>query len=458
MGVTGQVEGSFRDPAGFVFCRDGVLYRQVNNIYREQYAHLMHSGLYSALQEEGLLIPHEEVGVGEAAASGACQVLRPQRVPFVSYPCEWCFSALRAAALATLAVQRKALSFGMSLKDASAYNVQFLGGKPVLIDTLSFERYREGAPWVAYRQFCQHFLVPLALLCHTDARLGRLLQVYLEGVPLELGSRLLPARTWVSPTLLCHVHLHAAKQGHRRTVGRPAGRMPLPALLGVLDSLESAVREMRWRPPAGGWSAYYEKDACAGEAHQHKREIVSDYLRALRPGLLWDLGANTGPFSRMAAEAGFHVIALDADAVCVERCYQECAAAGQTRVLPLVVDVANPTPAVGWAHRERPSLLERGPADAALALALLHHLAIGSNVPFDFLADFLHRATRDLVIEFVPKSDPQVQEMLQVREDVFPDYHQAGFEAAFCNHFRIERRAQVRGTGRWLYLMRGKEE
>src|ERR1051326_2629765 len=204
--------GSFRDPSGFVFRRENTLFRQVQIGYREEYDLLMASGLYQALVDAGLLIAHTEEDVNSSLTEGAYRVLRPEPIPFISYPYEWCFSQLYDAALATLQIQKEALRFGMSLKDASAYNIQFRAGKPVMIDTLSFERYKEGRPWPAYRQFCQHFLAPLALMSRTDIRLRQMLRTNIDGIPLDLASRLLPRSTWLQAGLLTHIHLHGAAQ------------------------------------------------------------------------------------------------------------------------------------------------------------------------------------------------------------------------------------------------------
>ena len=193
--MTQRVAGSFRDPAGFVFTRDGVLYRQVNESFRSNFEALSTSGLYDALTERGLLIRHEEVDEAPADPSVAAVVIRPERVPFISYPYEWCPGQLRAGAIATLEAQKVALEHGMTLRDASAYNIQFVGGRPVLIDTLSFEPAVEGRPWVAYRQFCQHFLAPLALTSQVDVRLNQLSRVHIDGIPLDLAAALLPGST-----------------------------------------------------------------------------------------------------------------------------------------------------------------------------------------------------------------------------------------------------------------------
>ncbi len=447
--------GSFRDPSGFLYLRDGVLYRQINRAYQPDYERLMGSGLYTRLVENGWLVAHEEAAVGPAEPSQAWKVIRPERVPFVCYPYEWCFSQLRDAALLTLRIHRLALEHGMTLKDASAYNVQFRGSRPVWIDTLSFAAYREGEPWVAYRQFCQHFLAPLALMAYGDARLNQLLRVFIDGVPLEIASRLLPWTTRLNPRLAAHLHLHARVQ--RRYGDRPkarAGRqMSRNALLGILASLERTVEALRWEPCGTVWADYYQDTNYSPAAFEHKQQLVSEFLQQLRPRLVWDLGANVGVFSRLASDRGIYTVAFDLDPAAVEKNYRDCVAGGETRLLPLVADLTNPSGAIGWAERERMSLAERGPADTLMALALLHHLAIGNNVPLPSIAEYFARLGRALIIEFVPKEDSQVQRLLAAREDIFANYTQPEFEAAFGQWFSIRRTERIGDSLRTLYLM-----
>src|SRR5436190_13957563 len=262
----GQLFASFRDPSGFLFARGGILYRQVNRKYEQEYARLMESGLYEKLVKAGLLIPHIEVDQPpvepDSAGAVAHKIIQPERVPFISYPYEWSFGQLRDAALTTLSIQRRALKVGMSLKDASAYNIQFVRGKPTLIDTLSFEIYKEGQPWVAYRQFCQHFLAPLALMALKDVRLNQLLRVYIDGVPLDLASELLPAKTRFNFGLLTHIHLHAGAQkkysgiASEETKSR-SGSMSKQAMTGLIESLESTIQKLDWTPHGTEWGNYY---------------------------------------------------------------------------------------------------------------------------------------------------------------------------------------------------------
>jgi len=453
-----RAPGSFRDPSGFVFERGGALFRQVNRAYRDDYDRLAASGLDRALIEDGSLIPHREVDEPPFEPEGAYKVLRADRVPFVSYPYEWCFGQLKAAALLTLTIQRRAIGRGMALKDASAFNVQFLGGRPVFIDTLSFEAYREGEPWVAYRQFCRHFLAPLALMSRVDVRLADLFRPGLDGIPLDLAGKLLPLRSRLDPRLLVHVFLHARAERAFSAGARPAGARPFSkgALLGLIDSLEAAVTGLSWEPEGTEWADYYGATNYTAAAADQKLRLVAEYLDAVGPSTAWDLGANTGRFSRLAAERGASTVAWDVDPACVERHFRDVVARGERRVLPLRLDLANPSPSLGWDHSERSSLIDRGPVDVAMALALVHHLAISGNVPLPRVASFLRRACRSLIVEFAPKADSQVRRLLSGRVDVFEDYTAAGFESAFAEHFAIERSGRIVDGERTLYLMRAR--
>jgi hypothetical protein len=449
---------SFRDPSGRVFESDGVLYRSVASSYRPHYDALFSSGLYESLTSSGLLVPHEEVDPDIGRATDVYRVIRPERIPFISYPYEWSFSALKDAALATLRIQSTALDHGMSLKDASAFNVQFRNGEPVLIDTLSFEIYEEETPWAAYRQFCQHFVTPLALMSYVDVRLGLLAKLYVDGIPLDLGSNLLPRRSRFSIGTKLHIHSHAkSMQKHSHAgvgVREMKGRFSRRAFRGFIDSLTSTIKSYQWQPSGTEWADYYsEADHYSHESLEVKKRVVATYLDELRPSLVFDLGANTGVFSRLASERGALTVSLDADPAVVEVNYRKMVANDEDDLLPLVFDLTNPSPGIGWANAERDALDRRGVADVGMALALIHHLVIGNNVPFALLASYFSSLCRSLIIEFVPKDDPKVQGLLASREDVFGDFNEKSFEEAFEEHFAIGRRTEISGTGRSIYLM-----
>jgi len=456
----GRNAASFRDPSGFVFHRDGVLYRQVNLRYRVHYEALMSSGLYRTLVGQGALVSHEEVGIAPFDASAAFKVIRPAELPFISSPQEWTFGELKDAALLTLDIQRKALEHGMVLKDASAYNIQFSACKPLFIDTLSFEVWKEGSPWVAYRQFCEHFLAPLALMAKVDAQLGVLQQTFIDGIPLGLARSLLPWRTRFNPSLMIHVHLHAKSQerfGDRPTASRSSA-MRRSALLGLTESLTAAISKLTLELPEKGWSAYYDTCTYSGDEFRRKAEFIGKIVRLAKPARVWDIGANTGAFSKIAAAEGIMTIAMDNDPLTMERLYRDCRSQHEARILPLVVDVANPTPGTGWENQERTPLLTRGPVDMVFALALIHHLAITRNIPLQSIARFFRQLCKHLVIEFVPKNDPQVQRLLRSREDIFDAYTREEFERVFGECFVFSEILPVTDSGRVLYWMTGKAQ
>ena len=460
------IGASFRDPSGFIYERDGQIYRAVNRSYAADYDHLMSSGLYEALTSKGLLVTHDEVEAPGESSRDLYKTLRPERIPFVSYPYEWCFGELRDAALLTLRLQKLALAHDMTLKDASAYNIQFANGRPIMIDTLSFAKYEEGAAWVGYRQFCQHFLAPLALMSRRDVRLLDLMRLHLDGVPLDLAVSLLPTRTWLSRGLLMHLRIHAKYQRDYEGKGesasaQPSNTRPRPlsrkALGNLIEDLRGVTRKLGWEPSGTEWAEYTSGDSYEEDSLAHKQELVRAHVERTRPGVVWDLGANTGVYSRIAAEAGAQVVSFDVDPACVERNYQNVRKEKLRSILPLRLDLVNPSPSQGWAHEERSSLVARANADCVFALALVHHIAISNNVPLEKIASYFAKLAKTLVIEWVPKSDAKVKTLLATREDVFPSYTREGFEAAFETVYKTLEATPIRGSERVLYLLERKD-
>jgi hypothetical protein len=451
---------SFRDPSGFVFYEGGEVYRQINQRFRRDYEALITSGLYESLVSKGLLIPHEECQSKSDLLAEAFKIIKPRQVEFVSYPYEWSFGQLKDAAIASLEVQEIALNHGMSLRDCSAYNIQFVDGRPTLIDTLSFEVYKEAKPWVAYKQFCEHFLAPLSLMSFTDVRLGQLLLTQLDGIPLGLTRKILPWWSWLNMGTSIHVHLHSLTQeryanksvafsGHRRDFG-------IRSFRGLLSSLSHHVERMQLKLSEAGWKNYYSENL-SDEYLERKKRVVSDLIDLAAPLSVWDLGSNIGVFSRLVSNKGIPTISFDKDPFCVEANYQQVKQLRETNILPLVVDITIPSPSIGWENKERLSIFGRGAPDLIMALALIHHLAISNNLPLDKLADFFGSVCRWLLIEFVAKSDPNVQKLLQYREDIFSEYSLEHFELEFKKRFNIMRRAELDSGHRYLYLMRRKD-
>jgi hypothetical protein len=453
--MNSAVESSFRDPSGSLFYHDDKLYRRINLSYKDNYEYLISSGLYEDLRKERMIVSHEETSDVLLEDEGFYKVIRPEKLPFISYPYEWCFSQLKDAALLTLRIQKKAIEYGMTLKDSSAYNVQFYEGKPVLIDTLSFEIYKEGEPWIAYRQFCQHFLAPLTLMSYKDVRLSELLKAYIDGIPLDLASRLLPIRTYSRFSLLSHIHIHAKSQTYysEKNVVKNNRKISRQSLLGLVDNLESSVLSLKWNPKESAWSRYYQNNTYTETGIKHKTVLIENYLDEIQPRLVWDLGANTGLFSRLAAKKNIHTISFDIDHECVEINYREVVRKGEKNILPLIMDVASPSPGIGWSNKERLQLAQRGPADMVLALALIHHLAISNNIPLQKIASFFQSICNHLIIEFVPKTDTQVKRLLNMRKDIFHNYTREEFEKEFSNYFSIIGENKLEDSERVLYLM-----
>jgi hypothetical protein len=452
---------SFRDPSGFIFQYQGELYRQVNQSYRDHYQMLMDSGLYSALVNQGMLIPHDEVEAPVADKSCVWKTLKPEPISLISYPYEWCFSQLKDAALLTLEIQRIALEHGMCLRDASAYNIQFHRGRAIFIDSLSFEPYVEGFPWVAYRQFCQHFLAPLTVMAKRDIRLLQLMRAQIDGLPLDMASGLAPRRTWLNFGLLSHLHLHAKTQkafsGSRKAPSETTLRLSKVSrmgLMGLLEGLRKTISKLEWKPGGTEWGDYYNDTNYSDNSFATKQKYISAFLDEINPASVWDLGANIGLFSRIASDRSISTVAFDIDPSAVETNYRQIRKQNETTLLPLVLDLTNPSPGLGWNSTERDSLAARGPADCIMALALIHHISISNNVPFIRVAEFFAElCCRSLIIEFVPKSDSQVQRLLRSREDIFSGYDREHFEQAFGDYFTIRQAEAIDGSERILYLM-----
>ena len=453
-----KIAASFRDPSGYLFIKKGILYRNITQSYRKHYDYAKESGLYKSLIDDELLISHSEIDDDFKTSSETYKILRPERISFISYPYEWCFSELKDAALLTLEIQKRAIEANMILKDASAFNVQFKNGKPIFIDTLSFEKYKEDSPWIGYRQFCQHFLAPLTLMKYKDLRLNQFLRIFIDGIPLDITSSLLPLVTMISPSTFFHIHLHAKSQ--KRFSNRKKSvslRMPRRNLIALIDNLKSAVNNLRLKKQDTEWQNYYDNTNYSSDSFLKKKKIISEFLNIIKPKNVWDLGANTGVFSRIASDIGIETISFDIDPLAVENNYLEIKKRNEKNIFPLILDLTNPSPGIGWGNEERTSLEKRGPTDTVLALALVHHLVISNNLPFKKIAEYFSKLCKNLIIEFIPKTDSQVQRLLVTRKDIFTHYYEENFEEEFRKYFLIKLKKNIIGSERKLYLMCKKE-
>ena len=452
-----RIQASYRDPSGFVFKKDGIVYRQINKCYQQTYENFMSSGLYKILTDKKLLVSHQELGIH--GSGDAYKIISPQKIPFISYPYEWSFSQLKDAALITLEIQKEALKKGFTLKDATAYNVQFSGSKAIFIDSLSFEEYKEGTPWIAYRQFCEHFLMPLSLAYYSDLHILALQRSYINGIPLETGTALLPLRARANFGLLTHLFIHSKfqkKYADEKVSEHSKTKISRFQQEALIDSLYSCVKKLTIPKKLTTWGDYYDGTNYTEAGMQWKKDCVESMIKNSKAETVLDLGANTGVFSELAAKHAEFVLSVDLDPLCVERNYIRLKKDNSEKILPLVIDLMNPSPSIGWDLEERPAFTERYKGDLSLALALIHHLAIGQNLPLDYVAKFMAKISPHLIIEFVPKEDSQVKRLLANREDIFPNYNKSGFEESFGAYFTILESKAVPESSRTMYLLRAK--
>lgn len=446
---------SFRDPGGNLIYFKNNLYRIIKKNYQENYDHMMRN-LYGELTVKNLLIPHQETNIPGLKLIDKYKIIKPVAVKFISYPYEWCFSQLKDAALTTLKIQKIALRHNMTLKDASAYNIQFRSGKPILIDTLSFKIYQKGQPWTAYRQFCEHFLAPLALMSYIDSRANLLSISHLDGIPLSLARALLPFKINFKPSLLTHITLHSLFQNKfGNTNPRKFRRIKInkTGIEGIVDNLEKAISELKIKKEKTIWTDYYHISNYSAESFIEKQNIVTECIGKLKPRSLWDIASNNGMFSFIAAGKNIPVVAMDYDYSVIEELYRKCINENCSLILPLRIDLSNPSPALGWNNLERKSLIERGPADTALVLSIIHHLAITNNIPLSHIASFFAKICNSLIIEFIPRNDSQTQKLLSSKPNSFEKYNRENFEAEFLKYFKITKNFKLTGSSRIIYLM-----
>lgn len=448
---------SYRDPAGFVFRAAGLYYRQVNQSYAADYEFLIRSGFYTALTEKGLLIQHKEVSTGGdlPAHPDRYKILLPQQLSFISYPCEWSPSQLKDAALLTLQVMHIALDHGMILKDATPLNIQFREGRPLFIDTLSFEKYDPSLPWVAYRQFCECFLFPLYLQHYLATGVHKIMGAYPEGIPAAVTARLLPLRSRVRPGIWLHVLL-PARVHHDHLPGNRPLSFNKNKLLHLTGHLRDSIEHLNTsRVSPSTWNNYYRSTIISSSYLAAKETLFRSFTGDIDFRSVLDLGANDGYFSKILAEKAVQVVAVDSDWQCINNLYQFTRQHPGMDILPLCVDIADPTPATGFNNAERASFTDRMPADLVVALALLHHLVLGRNLPLSRIAAYLATLAQTwLILEYIPLSDPKAQELIRNRKNFSTSYGMPLMEEEFGRYFRIERQIPIPGTERILYRMK----
>ena len=452
--------GSFRDPDTRVFRYNGAVFRCLTPRALADWQRLAATEFHARFMADRSVIPTRLVTDPESLPPLAARwaaVLEHERVPVVSYPYEWSFGMLKDAALLQLDVTRAALDEEMTLKDATAFNVQWLGARPTFIDIGSFTPYAAGEPWAGYRQFCETFLYPLLLQAYRHVPFHPWLRGSLEGITAEHCLSLLSGRRLLRPGVLTHVYLQAKAQArYEDTTGdvrqelRAAG-FGAALIKHNIERLRRTVEKLRWNPPRSTWSEYQREHSYDDADLRSKAAFVERILARRRWPLVWDVGCNIGKYSRLAAEHADYVLALDADHVVVEHLYRELHAGGPANILPLVADVADPSPGLGWRGRERLPLADRGAPELIMCLALMHHLVIGRNIPLDEFVAWLAQFGAEVILEFVGRDDPMVKRLLLNRRDQEFEYSDAALGAALGRHFGAVTHETLASGTRTLY-------
>lgn len=456
--------GSFRDRSGRVYHAGGEVFRGLDAAALANFRSLATTEFFRAFAARGEIIGTEECSGPPVLPSDTTWAgwLRHQRVPFVTYPYEWTFGMLRAAAMLQLRLLEAALGEGWTMKDASPYNVQFIAGRPVFIDVPSFEPAGD-APWPGYRQFCQMYLFPLMLQAYRQVDFQPWLRARLDGIDVQQMARLFGWRDGLRRGVITHVWLQAlferrhggSERDIRRELGQAGFRREL--VLANVRRLARLLEELAWKAAGSAWADYANQHNYSAADLAAKQRFVERAVQSSAAREVWDIGCNTGSFSGAAARHCELVLAMDADHLAVERLYQNAEIMGSGRVLPLLQDITDPSPAWGWNLAERIPLAARGRPDLVLCLALVHHVVIGGNVPVQHFVDWLASLGADLVIEFVGRDDDRVRTLLRNRVDQYADYCPEEFEACLNRHFSIAQTCSLSGGRRTLYHCRRRK-
>lgn len=450
---------SFRDPDSVLIFDNDYYYRGISDNYQTHYKHFKSSGLKEKLISENLIIEFDEVedkdGILKQGFSNF--FLRTKRIPFVSYPSEWSFSQYKDSSLLTLKICQIALQYGMILKDASAYNIQFHGNRPVLIDLTSFEIYENGSPWKAYYQFCKHFLAPLYLSSKKNFHIQKLVGYFIDGIPLKTAVSLCSIKDFINWGFLIHLYFHSKIENVEVDENRIIKLKP-NNLENILTHLSSIIRNLKWNPPKTIWGNYNNANTYNIADKDAKANIIREYIQGLENvKIAVDIGANDGTYSEILTSNGIYTIAIDMDEVAIESSYLKSKKELNKLLLPLHVNFSNPTPAIGWNNEERKAFLERLQGVGLIqALAVIHHLVISDDIHFEKIASLLSECCKFLIIEFIHVDDVQVKRLLLAKPHHKTYYNQENFELAFRQKFRLLKKSPVSEMSRELYLYERK--
>ena len=429
---------SYKDLSARVVKKDNKYLRYIFNCYKNEYDNLMNSGLYDDLLKNNLIISHEELFFEKN--DEVYKLILPHQIPCQSYPFEWSYRQWRKAILVFLKINQISLKYGMILKDASPYNFYFEGGNAIMFDTTSFIFFKENDKWAAYRQFCQEFLSPLALMYYNGPTWGKLTQSFLKGFPLLFVSKQLPLKSLFNLSVFFHIYLHS------KYINKPLNEkndekkgFTLEKIISLFSMIESSI--FSWNKTSiisHTWDKYYENEIESEKYLHSKEQVILDWIELINPYSVLDLGANTGRFSFLVSSIANKVISLESDENCVDEIVRQIGINNIKNVFPVLADLAEPSPPLGLMNKELQPLFERVKSEGVLSLALIHHLYFTKDMSFDQICQLCLRFTsKFLIMEYIQKSDRKVKGLIHSKPQREVGYTFDYFKSSFIAYFDL---------------------
>ena len=450
---------SYRDPSGFMYKENGLYYRRINPVFFKEYNQAKSEGIYQKLFDKGWLIPHKEI-----SSSDDKIIIQPEQLGFITYPYEWSFTQYKHAAQLTLRIQIFLLENDFSLKDASAFNIAFHKGKAIFIDTLSIEKYKENTPWRALKQFNEHFFGPLLLAQKHGGSFLKTLQYSINGIDLKEVKRQLNFTARFNPIIYSHIHLLSKFQDKNQdeTDENKEIHLSKASQIKMLKALEQHIDAMT-SVENTEWSSYYNEINYQETSFQIKKELIKEWCSDVNAAKVIDLGGNDGTFAKELLPQTDQIIVSDIDQPAIDQCYLNMLQSKEQKIIPMVCDLMQPSPSIGFHNSERDSFTSRVinfKPDVSMALALIHHITLTGNVPFEMSAAYFAQLSKYLIIEFPDRTDSWVTYILDSKREtrhLFDGYNSSAFAKAYQKEFKLVKSEKIQGTERTLFLFERHE-
>ena len=449
-------KGSFRDPSNRIFESEGKIYRAIFNSGKSDYINIQQSGIIQKLINKKYLIDTDELDrrnklYSHEELKNVYIILNHKKIPFISYPYEWCFEQLKKAAIFHLDLQLYLLENNFNLKDSSAFNIQFIGGEPIFIDFFSLQKYNDGDYWIGYKQFCENFLNPLYLSFKKNVQFNHIIRSNLEGISSTTLNNLLSFKDKLSLNVFSHIVLQSRYEkkvllDEKSSIKKfkKLKKLPKKNLISMITIIKNWIKKFNIQNKKSTWSDYSVINTYKDFEKKKKIDIVKKFTNKIKPNLLVDLGCNTGDYSIAALENGAnYAVGFDFDIESLNKSYDR-----SPNFLPLWFDAANPSPDQGFMQKERDGFERRVKSDALISLAFIHHLVIAKNISVQMFVEWISKISQFGLLEFVPKNDETIQKMLISKRDIYKDYNIDNLIKYLEYDFKIVSIDQVSESGR----------